>query len=950
MIATPSWLKAKRSSLFTFFPLQIVEFGKLNSYSDPDGVKDLCQICQSFRPNRVSSDTEDSSSSDEERILPPGTPYLTKINGKLVWARKKTPKPVNNPVQDLLGEAFGSRAVIVRRRSRSLERPATRVDFGNGPPAQPQQIAYSAPLPQQAFPAVMPPMAHYPHHPPQFSPQFPPHFQLQPTPHSVQQSVQKPPHPLRVYIPQQPPAPAPLFVQRSPTEKEKEQLKVFDAHFNQSVRPHSTRVTSASSEESQGKEKDKLQEKTSQPTAIALEESSVKVKIAVTKHVCGDCGRLRSRKYHHDHPLKPGEIPEVAFCRKCQKDVSSTSESSDTEVVGKVKTSKKKVKKSKKAKKAKPEMKPLESSDDGDQPSEHPEPGSPKSHGPDQPKPNLSQQLQPTVEQAPAEEYIIVEEEFSDHERQTRGRSKSRLSKEHEARRRPLSPITSQLSAPRSRSNSYIRPSPYEYSRNAAPPVEIHEGFRDTIRRKSPRIQYRYVEVVPNHDNFKRKEPPLARKGSIRFVDEIVYEKEAPLRQYQESGGAHGTVLPYQAYSADEPESVARSYHARDRDFEDDAFSQGPLSSRQDNFDVHEEAVRVPTSRHNSLAVTDTVSSLRSSDARRRRRRERAPPGASDTQPWEQPHVIHPESDDEVVVVTETFEYRKRKPNQDEEERRKQEYLDRATMSPRRTSHFSVEEAASYYEDDWSKPEAEFTMPSIIGKPYQAYQSDQPSNPKKGYRRDRHPDSEPTESEASSVYTESARRVPPRSPSPRSSSYSPPENNWSGIKHTNWGDESLHPSVSGSEHARRQERASRSPPVDNPRRRPSNSTARPAFVREATDGGTEKTLVLSPRLWSARSRDAYDDVSESDFSEPENRDDFDDYSISNVSDAEREAEAEGRHVTFRDTPSLRSVRDNWTASENHSQRSRSEYDNGSREGRKGGSDWEEGDRDGGDGW
>jgi len=51
----------------------------------------------------------------------------------------------------------------------------------------------------------------------------------------------------------------------------------------------------------------------------------------VTKHVCAECGRLRSRKYQLENPLKPGETPSPAFCKKCQKDVTSTEES-DTSI------------------------------------------------------------------------------------------------------------------------------------------------------------------------------------------------------------------------------------------------------------------------------------------------------------------------------------------------------------------------------------------------------------------------------------------------------------------------------------------------------------------------------------------------------------------------------------------------------------------------------------------
>lgn len=159
--------------------------------------------------------------------------------------------------------------------------------------------------------------------------------------------TQQPPY---LYIPQQQHILAPLFVQRSPTEKEKEQLRAFDAHFKQTVKLQATRVTSASSDDSQEKQKDKPQENVNEKVRENVaEETTTKIKIATARHVCGDCGRLRSRKYHHDHPLKPGEIPELAFCRKCQKDASSTSESSGKEVdkVKKKRKTKKKAKRSK---------------------------------------------------------------------------------------------------------------------------------------------------------------------------------------------------------------------------------------------------------------------------------------------------------------------------------------------------------------------------------------------------------------------------------------------------------------------------------------------------------------------------------------------------------------------------------------------------------------------------
>ncbi|KAG4432706.1 hypothetical protein IFR05_011806 [Cadophora sp. M221] len=926
-------------------------------------------MISTFKASRPSSDSDDFSSSDEEHVLPPGTPYLTKVNGKLVWARKKNPKPIK-PVHGLLGEAFGSRAVIVRRRSKSLERPVTRVVIGNTPLPRQRQISYSAPLPQQPFPASMPPMAqtyNHPQYPPQYLPPYPPpylsqyppgppQFQLQPMlqPGTQAQQAQQTQQPPYLYIPQQQHILAPLLVQRSPTEKEKEQLRAFDAHFKQTVKLQTTRVTSASSEDSQDKQKDKRQEKVGGSITENIgDETTTKVKIATTRHVCGDCGRLRSRKYHHDHPLKPGEIPELAFCRKCQKDASSTSESSEDEV----EKFKKKSKSKKKAKNSKaPSKKPVESSDGDEESSDHTE--LPKKSKPDRPKPQ-SKKPPAKAKQAAAEEYIIIEEEFSDHERQPKGQSRRRVSPEYEAQRHPLSPLASQHSVTRPGLRSYLRPSKQDQPRNEPHPIGIHETIKDTSRRQSPHIQYRYVEVIPGHESFERKEPSNTRESPIHFAEKAVFEKPLSPKYYQQSDKGHERASSNKAYSVDKPESMHRSYHARVEDFEQDTWSRGPsssihetfevrdapsrgpLPSRHDSFEVHEAPSRRPPSRHHSFEEPGTMSHMHSSEARRRRKRERAPPGTPDTRPWEEPHVLHHESDDEVIAVTETYEYRKKKQNQDEEERRKQEYIDRATWNSRDHNQFSAEEASRYYREDWTRGQPEFVPPSLdslVGKPYQPYQPYQPLKVK-GYRRDRQPESEVTESESSYGYSESIRhdppRTPPRAPTPLSPLlYNSEVRDWSRIKDTtDWGDAPLYPTGSVSDFANRRYDVPQMPSVEIPHRQRSNSNAGSASMQEATNGVKETALILTPRHSNERNRDAYNDYSESSITERQHGDGFDTFSGSNMTELERQAESEARHVTFRETTSMRSVRENGGASGAHSQHSRSEH---------GGGGWESG--------
>ena len=127
------------------------------------------------------------------------------------------------------------------------------------------------------------------------------------------------------------------------------------------------------------------------------------------------------------------------------------------------------------------------------------------------------------------------------------------------------------------------------------------------------------------------------------------------------------------------------------------------------------------------------------------------------------------------------------------------------------------------------------------------------------------------------------------------------------------------------------------PHIDVARRDRSNSSA-----RYGAGGNPERALVVSPRHSSDRNHDSYYDYSESDVTERQHRDESDDFSVSNMTELERQAEAESRHVTFRDTPSMRSLRDEWGISEGHSQRSRSEHD-----GRGGGGGWDDGSGNGG---
>lgn len=160
-------------------------------------------------------------------------------------------------VVDLLGEAFGVKHRVIRKRSKSVDWPKTPLLIG-GVPYMPQpQLTYSAPLPQQSF--------------------------------SSQSLVQ--------YPVQQ----ASSFCMPNPTQTDFEQLQQINAHFNKMF--------------SYGA-----------PTHTDHTKNEVtKTTVTITKHICTGCGRIRSKKYHQDHPFKEGDKPAPDFCRRCQKDSSSTS-------------------------------------------------------------------------------------------------------------------------------------------------------------------------------------------------------------------------------------------------------------------------------------------------------------------------------------------------------------------------------------------------------------------------------------------------------------------------------------------------------------------------------------------------------------------------------------------------------------------------------------------------
>jgi hypothetical protein len=247
-----------------------------------------------YRPPRKSEDS--SEESDKDTIIPAGRTYFTKVNGKLVMAREKKPKAADIAI-DLLGEAFGTRTTV-RRRSRSVESKPVPLLLTAGTtfnPAQTTVLPYTAPIPQQSTFQTFVPNPYPPHGGPH------PFIPYQPQPWNSSMIPQLPIHPHHYTVPQS-----------KPSKEDFEALKRIDAHFNEVNSKKTKRLSSG-------------------PAAEAKVEKQVTAKttVTITKHVCANCGRLRSRKYHMDNPLEPGAEPTPAFCKKCQKDSSETSDSDD---------------------------------------------------------------------------------------------------------------------------------------------------------------------------------------------------------------------------------------------------------------------------------------------------------------------------------------------------------------------------------------------------------------------------------------------------------------------------------------------------------------------------------------------------------------------------------------------------------------------------------------------
>jgi hypothetical protein len=364
--------------------------------------------------------------------------------------------------------------------------------------------------------------------------------------------------------------------------------------------------------------------------------------------------------------------------------------------------------------------------------------------------------LQKEPTRSASKDYIIVEEEISEDEvyrPRERGRVRERVVEDIEIRKYPGNRRSSQA-----RARSTSRKGVFGIPRKPVRPAKVKEKvIQETIRRRSPSIQYRHVEVERTSPVPEEKDEKYPRKVPVHFYDDLLHEQRPSSRENYREHIAREQASSWKDYSVEEVETVSRGlsskskYHekgrhepeGRENDYiievvEEETPRYGP------SRDFYEQRQFVKeSSTPEYYKERETTLSSHAEEARRRRRRERnsSPPV---TPPWEAPHDIRPTGNEDLVVVTERYEYRPKKNGKSEEDRRRQEFVDRVTLDRQQAIQFSAEEAAKYYHEDWSRAELEPPREPLRGTEY--------AEPSYTYRRDRHRAAELSDSEATYEY------------------------------------------------------------------------------------------------------------------------------------------------------------------------------------------------------
>lgn len=393
--------------------------------------------------------------------------------------------------------------------------------------------------------------------------------------------------------------------------------------------------------------------------------------ITITKHICVNCGRLRSRKYHHENPIKPGEVPTPAFCAKCQKDVTSTEDSSSSDNYKKSHRRKRKSRDKKSKNKD---------------------------------KVHNGQNFKSFVLIAQQKKETESDEDnsnFKEHNTTSRDRSKSRTRREQDAGNRRDRNY---------RSNEWNNEEPDSFETSPKPRY-TRDYISSRVRHVTPRQAPRWIDQSDfnslhpsqqSEDDYvqenrrprekiiyveRRREQYHSPSIERRYTDE--FSEPSTSEPHHTSSVTHRYADEYSEPSNSEP--LRHSKHTSDRrskevtetkciEAEEDCTRTNkhqPVRRKQREIEYRHVEVHKPNSRrnlqsenasrlnlyerNNSFSSENSgVSPHQDSSRRRRQERNRLKPITFDPLKSNISHDIHPQPRDEEVVVTARFVYRPR--------------------------------------------------------------------------------------------------------------------------------------------------------------------------------------------------------------------------------------------------------------------------------------------------
>lgn len=261
-------------------------------------------------------DESPPKANESKKLWLGGDTYITKVNGKLVMARER-PESAFDIGMDLLGEAFGGAS---RSKMKDGNRPSGNMPNMGAQLNDPPQGMGPPPGPQTSSPknlqqctggiqpgiyqvgdrqlALLPKNSHG-------QPVFPPGFLSPPAGPPGQQGMFPPPVP---------PGQSGMFLPQSPYMN-----GAFGGGYDPGF-PHSFPMMAPG-----------YSVPHFAPSFFPNYAAGGAATNVLGKHVCGHCGRLRSKRYQAANPLKKGEVVVSGFCRRCQKDDTSSEGSEASE-------------------------------------------------------------------------------------------------------------------------------------------------------------------------------------------------------------------------------------------------------------------------------------------------------------------------------------------------------------------------------------------------------------------------------------------------------------------------------------------------------------------------------------------------------------------------------------------------------------------------------------------